>query len=318
MKYLCTLLALILMSAMICSCKANGQTTSESSVEQETENAVNTQPVDSEMNTVEDMDLPFNWNIQTEAYSITEYDGVLYLNFTDAHRATEEQMQNCQIGEVSFSSLDDMRKSFMNNDFSSDEYIVMQSSFQKEEQGLRLCNLNALWDAQRPSDTRIVSVSLSGEYYDHHVTEENMFSFGWVRYVSAQRRDSLKERDYIQYNKSYRTVTRKEASVFDGVPCEIVESNSEYEYYRDIYIELAEEEKSVCIVLRYLIDYTKDDGRLIPSEIAPARVLMYGEQDGTAFVVSLYEFSQPPTYAWLTSFGLAPFVPSADSGLLAE
>jgi hypothetical protein len=105
---------------------------------------------------------------------------------------------------------------------------------------------------------------------------------------------------------------------FDGVACEIVESNSQYEYYRDIYIDIEEEGKTVSIVLRYLIDYTKDDGRLIPSETAPARVLMFGEQNGAPFVVSLYEFTQTPTYEWLSSFGLTPYVPSADSDLPTE
>jgi hypothetical protein len=263
-------------------------------------------------------DKPINWNLQTDAYAITESDGFLYLNFTEEYRATQEQINNCQLGEVKFASLEDMRQSFLHNQFESNEYVIMQASFPKTDGGIRLCHMNALWDAQRPASVQITAVALSGEYYDHHVKEEGMFSFGWVRYVSEQQRDSLKGRDYIQYNQSYRTVTRKEAATFDGVACEIVESNSQYEYYRDIYIDIEEEGKTVSIVLRYLIDYTKDDGRLIPSETAPARVLMFGEQNGAPFVVSLYEFTQTPTYEWLSSFGLTPYVPSADSDLPTE
>ena len=266
----------------------------------------------------ETVDKPISWNLQTDAYSITESDGVLYLNFTEDYRATQEQVNNCQLGEIKFSSLGDMRQSFLNNQFEDDEYVVMQSSFTKTDDGIRLCHMNALWDAQKPASVQITAVALSGEYYDHHVKEEGMFSFGWIRYVSEQRWDSLKERDYIQYNSSYRTVTRKETVEFDGIPCVIVESNSEYEYYRDIYIDIEEEGKTVSIVLRYLIEYTKDDGRLIPSETAPARVLMFGEQNGAPFVVSLYEFTQTPTYEWLSSFGLTPYVPSADSDLPTE
>ena len=234
------------------------------------------------------------------------------MKFTDAYLATGEQINNCQLGELQFDSLEDMRQSFLHNEFESAEYVIMQSAFKKTDEGIRLCDMNALWDAQKPASTQVSSVSLLGEYYDHHLREDGMFSFGWIHYTSEQQRERLKERDYIQYNRSYRTVTRKETAEFDGVPCEIVESNSEYEYYRDIYLDIEEEGKTVFVVLRYLIDYTNDDGRLVPSETAPVRVLMYGEQNGASFVVSLYEFSQPPSFEWLSSFGLTPFTPSAD------
>ena len=255
---------------------------------------------------------PICWDIHTDAYSITESDGALYLNFTDGYLATREQINNCHLGELRFDSLEDMRQSFLHNEFESAEYVIMQSAFKKTDEGIRLCDMNALWDAQKPASTQVSSVSLLGEYYDHHLREDGMFSFGWIHYTSEQQRESLKERDYIQYNRSYRTVTRKETAEFDGVPCEIVESNSEYEYYRDIYLDIEEEGKTVFVVLRYLIDYTNDDGKLSPSETAPARVLMYGEQNGASFVVSLYEFSQTPSFEWLSSFGLIPFTPSAD------
>ena len=305
MKFLRSFVAVLFICSVICSCGTVSNIPMDS-MSQHTEGTTDAY-------VGEGTESPICWDIHTDAYSITESDGALYLNFTDAYLATGEQINNCQLGELQFDSLEDMRQSFLRNEFESTEYVIMQSAFKKTDEGIRLCDMNALWDAQKPASTQVSFVSLLGEYYDHHLREDGMFSFGWIHYTSEQQRESLKERDYIQYNRSYRTVTRKETAEFDGVPCEIVESNSEYEYYRDIYVDIEEEGKTVSIVLRYLIDYTNDDGRLSPSETAPARVLMYGEQNGVSFVVSLYEFSQTPSFEWLSSFGLTPYTPSADS-----
>ena len=305
MKFLRSFVAVLFICSVICSCGTVSNIPMDS-MSQHTEGTTDAY-------VGEGTESPICWDIQTDAYSITESDGALYLNFSDAYLATKEQINNCQLGELQFDSLEDMRQSFLRNEFESTEYVIMQSAFKKTDEGIRLCDMNALWDAQKPASTQVSFVSLLGEYYDHHLREDGMFSFGWIHYTSEQQRESLKERDYIQYNRSYRTVTRKETAEFDGVPCEIVESNSEYEYYRDIFVDIEEEGKTVSIVLRYLIDYTNDDGRLSPSETAPARVLMYGEQNGVSFVVSLYEFSQTPSFEWLSSFGLTPYTPSADS-----
>ena len=305
MKFLRSFVAVLFICSVICSCGTVSNIPMDS-MSQHTEGTTDAY-------VGEGTESPICWDIQTDAYSITESDGALYLNFSDAYLATKEQINNCQLGELQFDSLEDMRQSFLRNEFESTEYVIMQSAFKKTDEGIRLCDMNALWDAQKPASTQVSFVSLLGEYYDYHLREDGMFSFGWIHYTSEQLRESLKERDYIQYNRSYRTVTRKETAEFDGVPCEIVESNSEYEYYRDIYVDIEEKGKTVSIVLRYLIDYTNDDGRLSPSETAPARVLMYGEQNGVSFAVSLYEFSQTPSFKWLSSFGLTPYTPSADS-----
>ena len=260
----------------------------------------------------------YNWNILTDAYSLIENNGEFHLVFHDTHRATEEQINACYLADVYFDSFEDMRRSFVHNDFTEQEQIVMQASFQRDAQGIRLCNLNELWDAQKPATTQITRIGLTGEYYDIYITEEGVFNFGWICYSSENNVNKLKERDYIKYDSSYRTVTRQETTTFDGVPCEIVESNSQYEYYRDIYIDIKDVEKNISMVVRYLLNYTKGDGKKIPSETAPAYVLMYGEQNGVHFHIGLYEFSESPTYEWLSSFGLTPYVPSANDNLATE
>lgn len=45
---------------------------------------------------------------------------------------------------------------------------------------------------------------------------------------------------------------------------------------------------------------------------------MYCESDGSFYDVTIHEMTETPTYEWLSSFGLTPYVPRADGGLAVE
>ncbi len=255
-----------------------------------------------EIETVE----PINWNISTERYSIQEIDGQCYITFKDEYIASEEDRNACQLGEIYFDSMEDMVQAFLNNGLTPDQEIVIQSAFSKTDNGISLWSTNQLYDAKLPEDVAVSSVALHGETYDFFLSCE-LFDYGSVAYVD----DWTVSKDRMYDWSKGATVTRDEESTFDGVPCRIVEYYNSSETYRDIFIETEQDGKKVDMVLRYLLEDKRTNPERV-SDTAPWTVKMYCEDDGVYYKASIDELTETPTYEWLSSFGLTPYVP-ADS-----
>ena len=247
--------------------------------------------------------------LTTDQYTLTPDDTGCYLNFFDEYKATDEEKMACRSGEIYFDSLTDMVDSFRLNDFSKQDRVIMQAAFRQSEKGIEVCNLNRLYDATCPSETVVEKIALSGQYYDFCIAQEGMFEYGWVVYTHEESLQVSKDRMYIWFNGANTTVTRQETATFDGVPCEIVEYYNSTETYRDIYIEIEEDGKKTDMVLRYLLKDQRTSPERV-SETAPWRVLIYCEDNGVFYKVSINHMLETPTYDWLTSFGLTPYVPS--------
>ena len=200
-------------------------------------------------------------------------------------------------------------ESFQNNVFESHERITIQAAFPKSEKGTKICDLNRLYDAIKPAETMVTKISLSGQYYDFVITQEGLFASGWIVYTSETGWQKARERTYAWTNGA--TITRDEESTFDGVPCRIVEYRNTTETYRDILIETEQDGKKVDMVLRYLLE----DKRACPervSDSAPWQLRIFSEDNGVFYEVVIGTMLDTPTYEWLSSFGLTPYVP-ADS-----
>ncbi len=271
-----------------------------------------TEPADTAADT--DSDQVFDWNISTDSYTIQNVNGVCYMTFQDGYVATDSELQSCQSMEIYFDSIRDMVLAFTNDTLTRAQEIVIQSSFPSTEHGYSLWNTEALFDARTPDGIEVTSVALHGEYYDLFLMGEGI-ARGTVSYNSEE---------YIQWSKDLlytwsegATVIRQEASAFDGVPCELVEYRNSAETYRDMYIETEAEGKKMNMVIRYLLeDQRKNPERV--SDTAPLMVLIYGEDNGIHYSISLDELTEAPTYAWLSTFGLTAYNPSADNSQPTE
>ena len=94
------LLQVVFALCVICSLMCSCDTTDRATVGSASQHADDITAGTTGEHTGEVVDKPISWDIQTDAYSITESDGLLYLNFTEEYRATQEQINNCQLGST--------------------------------------------------------------------------------------------------------------------------------------------------------------------------------------------------------------------------
>lgn len=248
---------------------------------------------------------PVNWNISTERYSIQEIDGKCYITFKDEYAASEEDRKACQLMEVYFDSMDDMVQAFLHNGLDPNQEICIQAVFPKTDNGISLWSADELYAATLPEGVEVSSFALQSGSYDFFLKGENLKS-GWISCLENWSADKNRMYDWSKG----ATITLDETSTFDGVPCRIVEYIKGTETYRDIFIETKRDGKTVYMVLRYLLE----DQRMYPervSDTAPWTVKMFCENNGVYYYVSLKELTETPTYKWLSSFGLTPYVPAS-------
>ena len=315
-RMLCVVMVVLLMFAMA-SCSTQPDAPADSTAEQTdtvfdetTASAMENQPVPKP----EHVTL-LEGALSTDQYTLTADGEGCYVSFFEEYVATESELKACRTGEIHFDSLADMVESFQNDRFDDDERIIMQAAFPKSEKGIKVCDLNRLYDVTKPAETVVKQVSLSGQYYDFVIAQEGMFEFGWIVYTNEKAWNTNKDQSFVRFDSG--TVTCDEKSTFDGVPCRIVEYYNTTETYRDIYIEVEENGKKTDIVLRYLLEDNRAYAERV-SDTAPWQLLMFCEEDGLFYNVVIGYMLQTPTYEWLSSFGLTPYVPSASDNLATE
>lgn len=318
MKKAFVLLLIALLSITACSC--NGQTTdpNRTDVTQMTDTVAdsttapsveNDPPAKPEHVTLVD------GRVTTDQYVIEADEDGCYLTFFEEYQASEEDKNAAMTNSIHFDSLEDMVDCFRNNSFEPYQRITMQATFPQSEKGIQVCDFNRLYNITKPAETQVSQVSLSGQYYTFNIIEEGMFNFGWVSYTSEEGINGMKSQLYGW--SVGETITRQEETTFDGVPCEIVEYYNSAETYRDIYMDIQENGVKKEILIRYLLKDNRDYPERI-SDIAPWQVVMFCEEDGIFYRVTIGEMLKTPSYEWLSSFGLTPYVPASDGNMATE
>lgn len=257
---------------------------------------------------------PFSWDMDTDRYTVQSNNGLCSITFKEGYIATDSEKQSCQSTEIYFDSVQHMVQSFAEDQLTRAQAAVIQASFPSTADGYTLWSTEALYDAQTPNGVTVSSVALHGQYYDLFL-ESDLFASASISYNTEE---------YIQWSKDLlyvwsegMTVTGEEDSTFDGVPCRVVEYKGNVVTYRDIFIETEVNGVKTDTVIRYRLEDLGDQPERV-SETAPWRVLMYCEDNGSFYDVTIHEMTETPTYEWLSSLGLTPYVPSADGSSSVE
>ena len=273
------------------------------------------QSMDTEVTTQPEHVILVDESLMTDQYTIHASEDGCYLVFFDEYQASESDKNAAMTNSIHFESVEDMVDCFRKNSFESHQRIIMQATFPETDKGIQICNLNRLYNIAKPAETEVKQVSLSGQYYKFSIAEEGMFDFGWVAYTNEESLNAVRDQMYVWSEGA--TVTRREETTFDGVPCRIVEYYNSTETYRDVYIEVEKDGKKMDIVMRYLLQDHREYPEQVP-DVAPWQVLMFCEDNGVFYRVTIGEMLKTPTYEWLSSFGLTPYVPASDGNMATE
>lgn len=264
---------------------------------------------------------------QNERYTVIAFEGNAYVNFVEGNEPTYDAIGH--IPELGF-TFKELAEGLYYQTLTEDQIARVKSLQPREELGIWLTELvvrhwpdkdavkgqlSATTGQQRltyPSDLS------DGGSYDPEKQFTVQLSGGIIEFghisqslVSASY-ETLKNRDFKDYEDRDVTVTREESGTYLGYPCQIVEYHGETESYRDIYITFADDSRSIEVEISYCLEDTANTGLRPVSDSAPWRVLIFGQENGTYFYAYLYHFTEAPAIAWLSSFGYDWVPDSAD------
>lgn len=217
-------------------------------------------------------------------YSLSVVDGRNYLNFDDGGYEANPDL----VGIVYFDTVDEMVTAIRTNSLSSWQCEIIRSVFPRDENGIRIIDVDHVYDAVLPDGLFFNYVGWEGPSYVFDLSDQDS--------VRGSLRVLTKE-DYAEvYASEYETF-------FDRANLTVI--SREHDAERDAEVVLYETPSGTYQTIRYTLPngvtavehYHAPEGTLLA-------VHMFGETDAAAFYATLYELTERPTVEWLSRFGL--------------
>ena len=242
--------------------------------------------------------------LSNEQYVIREKDDVYYLDFHDnsyAKEAASIDKNGSAIGgyNIYFSTVAEMQDCIKNGKFSKEDLVGMQA-YEKAENGkVAVCNVNKLYDVVLPEGFSLNRISWKGISYKFDLIGIN----GGSGYLRVGDKEDVQ--NYIERRSLYNA--GKELAT-------IVSNSKDAERNADVIIFKAEATGENLKYIRYTYECNgititaQEEYNLDESETIPGWISYWGEGNGVYFTGILGGFTELPSYEWVTSFGLKPYV----------
>ena len=245
-----------------------------------------------------------------DRYTISFEGNNCYINFSSGNDTSPEEGFS-QVGSIDFTSLSEMKNHFTNNLLTEEQMLVIRSTFTDETNGIRICDLNTLYNPTMPDGVLVEQVTLWRAAY--YFTMSSAVGSGALTVASESTYQFHYDRDFKDI-EGYQ-ITRQENGTIEDIPCEIIEYTvpGNGDQYRDIYLTIQDGDRTLNIELSYCLKNSQSTTSRPVSETLPWRVLIFGENNGQHFYAYLRDFTTAPTVEWLTSFGITPYVENNDT-----
>ena len=220
-------------------------------------------------------------------YSLSVVDGRNYLNF-DGGNAASSSIKDT----VYFETVDAMVTAIRTNSLSPDQCETIRNSFPQDANGIRIVDLDHVFDAALPDGLFVNCVEWEGPSYTFEFDDENGV-FGNLRVLTKEDYETLYADQYTAFFDRAGITVLARGNVADR-NAEAVLYESPDGTLRAIRYALA---NGVTVVETYFAPGGT-------SSAIPVTVELYGETDAAAFYAKLYELTERPTIEWLSRFGL--------------
>lgn len=194
---------------------------------------------------------------------------------------------------VEFTSITEMKQAIEPGHFSEYELDIIQSKFEKNSRGeIKICNTDKLYDVTLPDDVETRVIEWFGDSYIFLIGENCSLNF-----TDQSGYDECAKQNNIESGKSkiisVETIEDRNARVVT------------YESYlsatprKMVTYSVASGGKTITVAERY---------NLNESDTVPFSINFWGNCDGAYFTGYIYELTERPSFEWVTSFGLTPYV----------
>ena len=225
-------------------------------------------------------------------YSLSVVDGRNYLNF-DGGNASYSSIK----GIVYFETVDAMVTAIRTNSLSPAQCETIRNSFPKDENGIRIVDLDHVYDAALPDELISRGVIWEGPSYLFPFDDENNVT-GYLNVLSPEDYATVFAKEYAEFfNREQITVTSRYHT--EERNAEIILYSTDSADLKRIRYTLP---NGVTVDEKYVL--TSRSGLLETSPTVPAFIWLYYESESFCFTGVIYGLTERPTVEWLSRFGL--------------
>jgi len=222
-------------------------------------------------------------------FTLSTVDGRVYLNFDEGNDPIDPHF-----GSLDFPSLDALVAAIRANDLFDVQCETIRTIFPRDENGIRIIDVDHVCDPLLPDDLFVGCVDWEGPSY--------AFEFDGRNAVSGILRVLTKEDYATVFADEYETFFDRETiTVLSRI--NVADRNAEVVRYRT---STGEDYQAIRYALangvKVVEFYRVQEGT--PLAI-PEKVALYGESGDAAFQAELYDLTERPSVEWLSQFGLA-------------
>ena len=271
----------------------------------------NTLPADSGE---EETAAPQNGSYTTDLYTVAEIDGKHYISFADGNEKPANSGGNAMVVQgIYFSSIEEMRRKFLEGDFTADEVKNLKSQLTLTDKGFEIPDMTNLYDAVLPEGWDVSYVYMNdGCYtisvinsatYDEKEGDDTGESASIAFYTDDYYNSSYKY-FYLDQLEKVKDGLIEDITDVQGIPCQVYEYKTNISKIRSVFMQIENDNGMVEILMNYCMEHKDQD---MVNQSVPYAIYMYGEDNGRKYQISLNGFENGFDVDVLKMFSVKPY-----------
>ena len=217
---------------------------------------------------------------ENENYTLRTVSGAYYLTWKDKALSTKTeepsgQVQDVELAALSFASVDELIEKIQNNSFTKSELDVIKT-FPKDENGIKIPNIDQMFDAVYPDGTTRACVYWYSEEYSFLFNSP--YAEGTMLHVKTQKSfQTFFEDEYTNLFKKFPVTSQKHSE----------DQNADEFYYQTSMGKFKEVRYTLpsgdLVAKRFCLESIDPD--LLTSETLPIRVSVYHNGEDCCYIL---------------------------------
>ena len=259
-------------------------------------------------------DAPQNGSYSTDLYTVAEIDGKHYISFADGNEKPANSGGNAIVTQgIYFSSIEEMRRKFLEGDFTADEVKELKSQLTLTDKGFEIPDMTNLYDAVLPEgwDVSYVYVNdgcytisiINSSTYDEKEGDDTGESASIAFYTDDYYNSSYKY-FYLDQLEKVKDGLIEDITDVQGIPCQVYEYKTNVSKIRSVFMQIENDNGFVEVLMNYCMEHKDQD---MVNQSVPYAIYMYGEDNGRKYQISLNGFENGFDVDVLKMFSVKPY-----------
>ena len=254
-------------------------------------------------------DAPQNGSYTTDLYTVTEIGGKHYISFADGNEKPANSGGNAMVIQgIYFSSIEEMRRKFLEGDFTADEVKELKSQLTLTDKGFEIPDMTQLYDVVLPEGWSVsyvtltetdVQIAFRNEATYNEKIEDFSGESGYMTLLTDEQYEKKYQKDIVSYIEEIEDNRIQDGTEYLGYPCSMYEDVNDDVKLRVVLMKMEMGGSTYEIMLTYCVEHPKKE---YVSDTVPYSACIYGSTNGQKFRVYLSGFENEPDKSFFDSF----------------